>query len=537
MSTQDGKRPIRVLVAKAGLDGHDRGAKVVAAGLRDAGFEVIYTGLRQTPEMIVEAALQEDVDCVGLSVHSGAHMTVFPRVLALLREQGADDILLTGGGIIPDADVAALQALGVGLLFGPGTPLSEVADYIRSTVRVTGDSSMATAEPLVATTPSPFLTEDHLEIRSLIRDFSVNEVAPLARKLDEEKLFPHETVAKLAELGFMGVPYPEEYGGAGLDYMTYSIVIEELSRVCGTTGITVAAHTSLGTGPIFHFGTEEQKRKWVPRCASGEILAAFALTEPEAGSDAKATRTIAVDGGDHWLVNGAKLYCTNGSHAGVIVFTARTGGDVGDASKISAFLVEKDAPGLVYGKLEDKLGIRGSDTREFFLEDCKIPKENRLGEPGQGFGAFMKTLEGGRISIGAMGLGLAQGALDIALPYAQERRQFGKRLIDMQAIGRKLADMAMEIQAARNLVYEAAWRKDHGLPFARHASFAKLFASEVAMRAADSAVQILGGTGYTREAPAERILRDAKLCEIGEGTSEIQRLVITRLLDKEGLDV
>ena len=399
---------------------------------------------------------------------------------------------------------------------------------------------MTMTEDAVATTPSPFLTEDHLEIRSLIRDFALNEVAPIAAEIDETKRFPHETVEKLAELGFMGVPWPEEFGGAGMDYVAYSIVVEELSRVCGATGITVAAHVSLGTAPIFHFGTEEQRRKWVPACASGEMLAAFALTEPDAGSDAKGTRTTAVDDGDAWLINGAKLYCTNGSHAGVIVFTARMteeGGEVGDSSKINAFVVEKGTPGLVYGKLEDKLGIRASDTREFFFENCRIPKENILGEPGKGFAQFMKTLEGGRISIGAMGLGLAQGALDCALPYAKERKQFGRRLIDMQPVGHRLASMAMEIQAARNLVYEAAWRKDNGLPFARHASYAKLFASETAMRASHNAVQILGGTGYTREAPAERIMRDSKLCEIGEGTSEIQRLVISRFLDREGLDV
>ncbi len=389
----------------------------------------------------------------------------------------------------------------------------------------------------VAATPSPFLTEDHVEIRRMVRDFALAEVAPLAAALDEEKRFPAETVPKLAELGLLGVPFPEEVGGSGLDYVAYSIVVEELSRVCGTTGITVAAHTSLGTGPIYHFGTEEQRRRWVPRLASGEMLGAFALTEPEAGSDAKATRVTAKDEGDHWLVNGTKIYCTNGTHAGVITFTARTGGEVGDTDYISAFVVEKGTPGLVYGKLEDKLGLRGSDTREIVFQDCRLPKENRLGEPGHGFAAFMHTLEGGRISIGAMALGLAQGALDTALPYAKERQQFGRRLIDMQPMGRRLADMAMEIQAARNLVYEAAWRKDHGLPFARNASYAKLFASETSMRAAHSAVQVLGGMGYTRDAPAERIMRDAKLCEIGEGTSEIQRLVITRSLDRDGLDI
>src|SRR5262245_32547315 len=379
---------------------------------------------------------------------------------------------------------------------------------------------------------SPYLEEEHHQVRAMVREFALAEVAPIAGALDEEKRFPSETIPKLAALGLLGVPWPAEFGGAGLDYRAYSIVIEELSRVCGTTGITVAAHTSLGTGPIFHFGTEEQRRRWVPRLASGEMLAAFALTEPGAGSDAKATQVTAILKGDHYVVNGTKIYCTNGTHAGVIVFTARTGGEVGDTSQISAFVVEKGTPGFGYGKLEDKLGLRGSDTRELVFTDCKIPATNRLGQPGQGFKQFMRTLEGGRISIGAMALGLAQGALDCALPHAKTRKQFGQRLIDHQAIGNRLADMAMEIAAARNLVYEAAWLKDRGQPFALQGSYAKLFASEVGMRAAHSAVQILGGVGYTRECPAERILRDVKLCEIGEGTSEIQRVIIARHLDK-----
>lgn len=389
-------------------------------------------------------------------------------------------------------------------------------------------STVETSHPQGA---SPFLSEEHHQVRQMVREFALAEVAPIATELDEEKRFPSETIPKLAELGLLGVPWPEEVGGAGLDYRAYAIVVEELSRVCGTTGITVAAHTSLGTGPIFHFGTQAQREKYVPRLASGQMLAAFALTEPEAGSDAKATRVTATLKGDHWLINGTKIYCTNGTHAGVIVFTARTGGEVGDTSQISAFVVEKGTPGFGYGKLEDKLGLRGSDTRELVFTDCRLPLEARLGEPGGGFKAFMKTLEGGRISIGAMALGLAQGALDVALPYAKERRQFGKRLIDMQPVAHRLADMAMEIQAARNLVYEAAWRKDQGLDFAPYASMAKLYASEVSMRAGHSAIQILGGVGYTREFPAERILRDAKLCEIGEGTSEIQRLILTRWLD------
>ncbi len=379
----------------------------------------------------------------------------------------------------------------------------------------------------------PFLTEDHLDVRAMVREFALAEVAPIATELDEEKRFPSETIPKLAELGLLGVPWPEEVGGAGMDYRAYSIVIEELSRVCGTTGITVAAHTSLGTAPILKNGTEEQRLRWVPKLASGEMLGAFALTEPGAGSDAKMTQTTAVQDGDHWVINGTKIYCTNGTHAGTVVFTARTGGgEVGDTKNISAFVVEQGTPGFEYGTLEDKLGLRGSDTRELVFKDCRIPLTNKLGEEGRGFKAFMQTLEAGRISIGAMALGLAQGALDAALPYVRERKQFGKRLITMQAIGHQIADMEVEISAARNLVYEAAWRHDQGQPYGLAASKCKLFASEVAMRCAHKAIQVMGGVGYTREYPVERIMRDAKLCEIGEGTSEIQRLIIARHLDR-----
>jgi butyryl-CoA dehydrogenase len=378
----------------------------------------------------------------------------------------------------------------------------------------------------------PFLTEDHHDVRAMVREFALAEVAPLAETLDEEKRFPHETIPKLAELGLLGVPWPEEVGGTGMDYRAYSIVVEELSRVCGTTGITVAAHTSLGTAPIYYFGTDEQKRRWVPQLASGEMLGAFALTESGAGSDAKATRVTAREDGDDWIINGTKIYCTNGTHAGTVVFTARTGAEMNTASNISAFVVEKGTPGFKYGTLENKLGLRGSDTRELVFEDCRIPKANKLGAEGQGFKAFMRTLEAGRVSIGAMALGLAQGALDAALPYCKERQQFGRRLIDIQAVGHQLADMAMQIQAARNLVYEAAWRIDHGLSFGLQGSTAKLFASEVAMSVAHKAIQVMGGVGYTREYPVERIMRDAKLCEIGEGTSEIQRMIISRHLDR-----
>jgi butyryl-CoA dehydrogenase len=385
------------------------------------------------------------------------------------------------------------------------------------------------------TPASPFLTEDHLQVREMVRDFAAREVAPIAAELDENARFPAETIPKLAELGLLGIPFPEEVGGAGLDHLSYVLAVEELSRACGTTGITLAAHSSLGTSPIHLFGTEEQRRRFVPRLASGECLGAFALTEPGAGSDAKATKVTAIRKGDQWVVNGTKIYCTNGTHAGVVVFTARTDPKSQDASTISAFVVEKGTPGLRYGKLEDKLGLRGSDTRELVFQDCRIPYENRLGPEGAGFSQFMKTLEGGRISIGAMAVGLAQAALDAALPYARERRAFGQRLIDLEAIANRLADMAVEIAAARSLVYEAAWREDHGLPYGLQGSFAKLFASEVAMRAADSAVQVLGGYGYTDDYPVERMMRDAKITQLYEGTQQIQRLVIARsLLGKPG---
>ena len=395
---------------------------------------------------------------------------------------------------------------------------------------------MSTVDAPTTAVPSPFLKEEHLEIRSMVREFALAEVAPLAAELDEEKRFPHETIPKLAELGLMGVPFPEEVGGAGLDYVAYSIVIEELARVCGTTAITVAAHTSLGHGadlPLRHRGA-------APAVGAGlrvgrdarRLRAHRARGRERREGDARDRRRRRRRLGHQRQQ--ALLHERHARGRDRLHGTHRR--EVGDTKSIHAFVVEKDFPGLVYGKLEDKLGLRGSDTREFFFEDCRLPKENRLGKPGQGFTQFMKTLEGGRISIGAMALGLAQGALDHALRYAQERKQFGKRLIDMQQVAFRLSDMAMEIQAARNLVLEAAWRKDHGLPFARYASYAKLFASEVAMRAATSAVQVYGGMGYSREAPVERIMRDAKLCEIGEGTSEIQRLVISRFLDREGAE-
>lgn len=375
-------------------------------------------------------------------------------------------------------------------------------------------------------------------IRETVRGFVAEHVAPKARAIDQSCEFPADTLREMASLGLLGVPFPEEYGGAGMDNLAQAILIEELARHCGSTALTLAAHVSLGTAPIFAFGTEEQKRRWVPKLASGEMIGAFGLTEPDAGSDAQGTRTTAVRDGDSFVVNGAKMYCTNGTYAGTIVFTAVTGTRAGGKKEITAFVVEKGTPGLVYGKLEKKLGMRASDTRMIHFEDCRVPAENVLGGPeqvGVGFPKFMKTLEGGRIGIGALGLGCAQGALDRALPYAQERKAFGGPIADLQGVGFKLADMATWIEAARHLVYHAAMLKDRDQPYGRQASMAKLFASEVGSKCADLAIQVLGGYGYTREYDVERLYRDAKLNEIGEGTSEIQRLIISRSLVRDGL--
>jgi butyryl-CoA dehydrogenase len=385
-----------------------------------------------------------------------------------------------------------------------------------------------------------YLQEHHLMIRQTTRDFVAKVVAPKAREIDASCEFPWEAVKGLAELGLLGVPVPEEYGGAGMDNLSQAIVIEELARHCGSTALTVAAHVSLGTYPILAFGTEEQKRRWVPPLASGQAIGAFGLTEPDAGSDAQATRTTAIRDGKHWVVNGAKMYCTNGSYAATIVFTAVTGTDARGRKEITAFVVEKGTPGLVQGKLEKKLGMRASDTRMIHFEDCRIPAENVLGgeaQVGIGFRNFMRTLDGGRIGIGALGLGIAQGSLDRALPYSQERQAFGGPIAEQQGIAFKLADMATWIEAARHLVYHAALLKDADKPFARQASMAKLFASEIGTRCADLAIQVHGGYGFVREYDVERLYRDAKLCEIGEGTSEIQRLVISRSLLKEGCGI
>ena len=376
------------------------------------------------------------------------------------------------------------------------------------------------------------LTEEQRDWRATLREFADQEVAPRAARFDDAGEFPWDSVKKMRELGLFGLPFPEQYGGGGAGILEYALAVEEISRACASSGITLAAHVSLATWPIFAFGTEEQKRKYLPSLCSGEKLGAFGLTEPEAGSDAGGTKTRAVRDAEGYLVNGRKIYITNGSVCGTAVFTAVTTPGVG-AKGISAFIVEKGTPGFSAGSREKKLGHRASDTVELMFENVRLPQGNRLGPEGDGFKQFMKTLDGGRISIGAMSLGIAQAALDASLKYARERKQFGRSIADFQAIQLLLADMATELEAARLLVYTTARLKDRGMPFTRYAAMAKLKASTVAMRAADASVQIHGGAGYMTDHPVERYFRDAKLMEIGEGTSQIQKLIIARELLRE----
>jgi len=379
------------------------------------------------------------------------------------------------------------------------------------------------------------LTEEQARLRDMLREFADQEIAPKAARYDELNEFPAENIKKMRDLGLFGMIFPEEYGGQGLDTLSYVIAVEEISRACASTGITLAAHVSLGTSPIYNFGTAEQKRKYLPALCSGEKLAAFGLTEPEAGSDAGGTKTRAVLEGNHYKVNGRKIYITNGSVCGTAVFTAVTTPGIG-VRGISAFIIEKGTPGFSAGTREKKLGHRASDTVELLFENVKLPKENLLerdGKEGEGFKQFMKTLDGGRISIGAMSVGIAQASFDAALRYSRERKQFGKSISEFQAIQLLLADMATGIESARLLVYQTARMKDRGIPFTRYSAMAKLLASTVAMKAADTAIQIHGGAGYMTDHPVERYFRDAKLMEIGEGTSQIQRLVIARELLRE----
>ena len=394
----------------------------------------------------------------------------------------------------------------------------------------------------------PYLNDSHRRLRSEVREFAEQKIAPVARELDEQSRFPWENVREMAARGWFGANVPERYGGLGLDTIGYMIIIEELARVDASHSITISAHNTLGTSPILNFGTEDQKQRYLPLLATGRVLGGFGLTEPGAGSDAGATRTTAVLKDGEYRITGSKIFITHAGVGEIFVVTAVTDRSSG-AKGITSFIVTKETtdreaadrigvghapelepftPGVRAGKKEDKMGWRASDTRELILEDARVPVENRLGEEGEGFINFMKTLDAGRIGIGALSLGLAQGAFDNALAYLGTHEHDGRVLRDAQGVQFSLADMATEIAAARHLVYHAAWLRQNGQPFSRQASMAKLYASEVAMRTTTRAVQLMGAAGYTSEYPVERMMRDAKICEIGEGTSEVQRLVIGR---------
>lgn len=371
------------------------------------------------------------------------------------------------------------------------------------------------------------LTQDQLMIRDMVREFALAEVAPLAHEIDENHRFPMETWKKIVELGLPGIPFSEEYGGSNGGTLAYCLAVEELARVCGSTGLTLAAHVSLGTFPIYKWGNERLKRAYVPRLIAGEYMGAYGLTEPNAGSDSGGTQTTAVRDGDHYVLNGAKCFITNANYAGTFICTAVTDPKLGPKG-ISAFVVPRDTKGFKVEKGEHKLGMRGSDWASLVFQDARIPKDHLLGPEGEGFKTFMKTLDGGRISIAALSLGIAQGAYDVALQYAKDREAFGKKLSDLQAVQFKLANMAMDIEASRHLVYHAARLKDADRPYSKEAAMAKLMASECSMRVTYDAIQVHGGYGYSREYPVERMWRDAKLCVIGEGTSEVQRMIIAR---------
>ena len=396
---------------------------------------------------------------------------------------------------------------------------------------------------------STYFEDHHLATREMVRAFAREEVAPVARHFDDTQEFPWDNVKKMADLGLLGIPWSEELGGSGLDKISFMIAIEELARVCASHSITISAHTTLGTSPIVNFGTEEQKRRLVPRLAGGKVLGGFGLTEPDAGSDAGGTKTTAVRKGSHYVVNGTKRFITHGGVGESFVITAVT--NPGQGTKgISSFVLTKEScdlervkdlgighdpaigpmKGFRSGKKEDKLGWRASDTRELIFEDVEVPVENRIGEEGRGFINFMKTLDEGRIGIAALSLGVAQGAFEEALKYTGERKQFGKRIAEFQGVHFQLSDMATELEAGRHLTYHAAWLAQNGHPYGKEAAMAKLFTSELAMRNTIKAIQLHGGYGYTKDYPVERFMRDAKIGEIGEGTSEVQRMVIARHL-------
>ncbi|MFL5725065.1 MAG: acyl-CoA dehydrogenase family protein [Chloroflexota bacterium] len=374
------------------------------------------------------------------------------------------------------------------------------------------------------------LSPEHALLRSTIRDFMVKEVEPVVDRHERERRFPVEIVRRLGEMGWLGIPYPEDEGGAGLDTLAYAIAIEEIGRVWGSLGLIVAAHTSLGCGPLHLAGTKEQKDRFLVPMASGEVIGGYGLTEPGAGSDAGGTRTTAELEGDAggWVLYGGKRFITNAGHAGTYIITARTGTTEKGDAEITAFIVPADTPGFSVGRLEEKLGLHASATGELIFDGARVPPENLLGERGGGFRTFLKILDGGRISIGALAVGLAQAALDASIPYAQTREQFGRPIGSFQGVAFMVADMATEIEAARQMVWRAAWLKDQGRDYSLAAAEAKLFASEVSSRATNNGIQIHGGYGYVEEYKVERFLRDAKLTEIGEGTSQVQRLVIAR---------
>jgi butyryl-CoA dehydrogenase len=373
------------------------------------------------------------------------------------------------------------------------------------------------------------LSPQHAEIRRTVRDFAEGRIGPVADEMERTGEFPHEIIREAAGLGLLGVPYPEEIGGTGLDSLAYAITVEELSRVSGSVGIIVSAHTSLGCNPIWLAGTDEQKERYLRPMASGQVLGAYGLTEPGAGSDSRGTRTRAHRDDDSWVLNGGKRFITNAGVAGTYIVTAVTDRADGNG-RISAFIVPADAPGFSIGRMEEKMGLHASNTGELIFDDCRIPAENLLGPEGEGDKLFLKTLDGGRIGIASMALGLAQAAFEAASAYAKERRQFDRPIGAFQGVAFMIADMATQIDAARLLTYRAAWLKDRGQPYTTEAAMAKLFTSEVAQRVTNDAIQVHGGYGYITEYRVERYLRDAKLTEIGEGTSQIQRLVIARNL-------
>lgn len=375
------------------------------------------------------------------------------------------------------------------------------------------------------------LTDEQEMLRKMVRDFAKKDVEPTAAERDEEERFDRDIFDKMAELGLTGIPWPEEYGGIGADFVSYCIAVEELSRVCASTGVTLSAHLSLCSWPIYKYGNEEQKKTFLRRLATGEALGAYALSEPGAGSDAASMKTVAKRDGDDYVLNGNKVWITNGGVANLYLVFAKTDPDAKHKG-VSAFIIEKGTDGFTFGKKEKKLGIRSSPTTELIFENCRVPKENMLGAEGEGFKIAMSTLDGGRNGIAAQAVGIAQGALDAAVDYAKEREQFGKPIARNQGISFKLADMATEVEASRLLTYQAAWLESAGLPYGKASAMSKLFAGDTAMRTTVEAVQVFGGYGYTKDYPVERYMRDAKITQIYEGTNEVQRLVIGRMLTK-----